>query len=131
MTAIAFQISDACGGLAHCHGLLRDDGESLVVEHQTQDGIVGIVKTEVQELRIPLKEIGSIALEETWFGWSSKLVIQLTSMKHLASIPGMKHGRLILPIARSERPAAAALVQSVSACLNKGEGANPTNVYST
>lgn len=127
MSAIAFQITDACGGLANCHGLIRDEGDFLVVEHQTQDGIVGMVKSDVQELRIPLKEIGSIALEETWFGWSSRLVIQLSSMKHLTGIPGMKQGRLILPIARSERPAAESLVQSVSAYLSKCGGANPTN----
>ena len=49
MTTIPFLIDDACAGFAHCHGLVCDEGNELVIEYQTQDAIAGVIKTEVQE----------------------------------------------------------------------------------
>lgn len=120
MTAIPFLIDDACAGFAHCHGLIRDDGESLVIEFQTQDSIAGVIKTDVQESRIPLREIAKISLETAWFGLSNRLVIQLASMKQVTGLPGMRHGKFLLPIARSDQAAAEGLVRSISAYLEKG-----------
>jgi hypothetical protein len=120
MTAIPFLIDDACAGFAHCHGLIRDEGEALVIEYQTQDAIAGVIKTDVQEARIPLKEIAGIALNKSWFGFSTTLSIQLASMKQVTSLPGMQQGRFVLPIARANRDAAEGLVRSVSAYLSKG-----------
>lgn len=122
MTAIPFLIGDACAGFAHCHGLIRDEGETLVIEYQTQDAIAGVIKTEVQEARIPLAEIAGITLNQSWFGYSNKLAIQLASMKQVTSLPGMRQGRFLLPIARADREAAESLVRSVSAFLDKGGG---------
>ena len=120
MTAIPFLIDDACAGFAHCHGLIRDEGETLVIEFQTQDAIAGVIKTDVREARIPLQEIAGIALNKSWFGFSNKLSIQLASMKQVTGLPGMRQGRFLLPIARVDRDAAESLVRSVSAYLGKG-----------
>ena len=120
MTAIPFLIDDACAGFAHCHGLVRDEGNHLVIEYQTQDAVAGVIKSEVQEARIPLQEIARISLERSWFGWSGKLVIQLASMKRVTALPGMKQGKLLLPVAYQDLESADALAKSVSECLNKG-----------
>lgn len=120
MTAIPFVIQSACAGLAHCHGLIRDEGDYLVMEYQTQDAVTGLIKGELQELRIPVKEIAGIQVKKSWLGWSDQLTFQMSSMKQVATIPGMKHGRVELPIARADFSAAEALVNSVTAYLNKG-----------
>lgn len=120
MAAIPFLIDDACAGFAHCHGLIRDEGETLVIEFQTQDAIAGVIKTDIQEACIPLKEIAGITLKKSWFGLSNQLAIQLASMKHATGLPGMQQGRFLLPIARADRDAAESLVRSVTAYLSKG-----------
>ena len=123
MTAIPFLIDDACAGFAHCHGLIRDEGDTLVIEYQTRDAIAGVLKTDVQEARIPLQEIAGIALKKSWFGFSNKLSIQLASMKQVHGLPGMTQGRFLLPIGRGDSEAAEGLVRSVSAYLSKGRHA--------
>ena len=119
MTAIPFLINDACAGFAHCHGLVRDEGDALVVECQTEDSIAGVIKTDVQEMRIPLSDIAAIAMERSWFGLSNKLVVQLVTMKQTSHLPGMKQGKFVLPVARRDAAAAQTLVASVVAYLNK------------
>jgi hypothetical protein len=128
MSAIPFLIDDACGGFAHCHGLIRDEGETLVIEFQTQDAIAGVIKTEVREARIPLKEIAGITLHQSWFGFSNKLALQLASMKQVTSLPGMRQGKILLPIARVDRDAAQRLVTSICAYLSKGGTLTPQHV---
>jgi len=120
MAAIPFLINDAVGGLAHCHGLIRDEGDTLVIESQTQDGIIGLVKGDIRETRISVKEIAGIEVKKSWLGWSDTLSIQMATMKQVAQIPGMKQGRIELPISRSDLGAAEELVASVSAYLHKG-----------
>jgi hypothetical protein len=121
MTTIPFVIDDAYAGLAHCHGLLRDEGKELVIEHQTEDSIAGVFKGNLHEIRIPLSAISGIRLESSWFGWSNTLVLQLSSMKHCSELPGAKRGRLVVRISRADRAAAESLVASVSRYLEKGQ----------
>lgn len=120
---LPFFIDNACAGLAHCHGLIRDEGKELVIEYQTQDAIAGIIKSDVREARIPVSEIAGISLLKSWFGFSTRLVIQLVSMKHASGLPGMKQGRFELPISRRDRKTAEGLVASVSSYLSKSAGA--------
>ncbi len=97
-------------GLAKSSGLLRDDGGDLVLEYQSQDAVVGILKSGVRQARIPRDLIAFVTIEKGWFGLGTKVVIQTTSMQPVADVPGMDRGRLVLGIASKDRPAAEQLV---------------------
>ncbi|HEY1380646.1 MAG TPA: hypothetical protein VGF55_27845 [Gemmataceae bacterium] len=108
MTSVPFTMS-VYGGLAECHGLLRPEGDSLVLEYQVQDNMFGIVRGRAKAVRIPLADLESVELKGRWFGRS--LVIQARSLLTLAAVPNAKQGRLELIVARPDWPAAERLVR--------------------
>ncbi|HEX4589349.1 MAG TPA: hypothetical protein VH120_05435, partial [Gemmataceae bacterium] len=110
MTSVPFKLR-VYGGMAECHGLLRPDGDCLVLEYQVQDNMFGVVRGKARAVRIPLAELESVALRGKWFGRS--LVIQSRSLLPLANVPGSKQGRLELAIARPDWPAAERLAAEV------------------
>lgn len=117
MTAVPFQFDELYAGFADCNGLLRNEGDHLCLEYQVQDAIVGMIKSEVKEVRLQLHDMASIELRRKWFGFSAKLVLQLRRMEPVQNVPGMKQGRLTLGIARADRPLAERLVREVNAKL--------------
>jgi hypothetical protein len=114
MNAVPFQYDEVLGGLANCQGLIRIDGKDLCLEFQVQDAVVGVFKSPVKEIRIPIRDLSSVELERRWFGLSTKLAIQANRLETVQDIPGMKQGRLLLHIARRDRPAARRLVAELS-----------------
>lgn len=120
MAAISFKNDDVYAGFANCQGILREDDDGLCLEYQTKDAIAGVLKTDVQEARIPWTNVASIMLRRRWFGLSNQIVIQLASLKETQHVPGVDQGRLVLPIARCDVPVAASLVESVNGYLRKG-----------
>jgi hypothetical protein len=110
MTSVPFTIS-VYGGLAECHGLVRPDADSLCLEYQVQDSMLGIVRGKAKTVRIPLADLESVAMRGRWLGRT--LVIQARSLLSVAAVPGSRQGRVELTIARADVPAAERLVTGV------------------
>jgi hypothetical protein len=110
MTSVPYTIK-LCGGLAVCHGLIRPDGDSLVLEYQVQDSWFGMIRGKAKEVRVPLAELEAVELKGRWF--SRTLIIQGRSMMALAAVPGHRQGRLELSVARQDLAAAEQLVAGV------------------
>src|SRR5262249_10159901 len=109
MNAVPFTIGDLYAGFGECHGLLRDEGEYLSFEFQTRDTVAGIIKSSVNQVRVPLKELVSVTLTKGWLGTSwlgVKIVIQAAGLETLKNVPGMSQGRVELSIARRDRDVA-------------------------
>ena len=93
----------------NCEGLLRVDDGDLVLEYQTKDGVLGIVKSKVREARLPRDLLASVTIRtDGLFGFNTNVFINTTRMQPFlgAEIPGMTHGRLVLHVAREYVPAA-------------------------
>jgi len=101
-------------GLAESSGLLREDGGDLVLEYQSQDAVVGILKSGVRQARIPRDLIASATIKRGWFGIGTKLVIQTTSMQPIAVVPGMIQGRIVLGIGQKDLPEAERLIAGLN-----------------
>jgi len=114
MNAVPFDYEELYGGLANCHGLVRLDRKDLCLEFQVKDAVVGVLKSDVKEVRIPTSELASVRLEHHWFGLSTKLAIQTNRLEAAKDVPGMNQGRLVLSIARRDRPAAERLVAELA-----------------
>jgi hypothetical protein len=94
--------------------MLRYEGEHLILEYQSKEALFGgVLKSKVQEAHIPLDIVSSLALEKTWLGLKTALVIQTTRMAPVDNVPGMSKGRLVLGIATRDRPAAEQLVAAL------------------
>jgi hypothetical protein len=99
--------------LANCEGLLRIEDGDLVLEYQTKDAVVGILKSSVREARIPRDMLASVTIrKEGFFGFGTKVVIHTTRMQPVpgTDIPGMTQGRLVLDVGREDAQAAEKLV---------------------
>ena len=99
--------------LAECVGLLRLEDGDLVLEYQTKDAVMGILKSNVREARIPRDMLASVTIrKQGLFGFNTKVVIQTTRMQPVpgTEIPGMTQGRLVLDVAREDVAAAEKLV---------------------
>jgi hypothetical protein len=110
MTSVPFTIG-VYGGLGDCHGLVRPDGDALVLEFQVQDNFVGLIRGTAKTVRIPLKDLEAVELRGRWL--TRSLVIQARSLLAVAAVPGSRQGRVELTIARDDVPAAERLVAGV------------------
>ncbi len=110
MSVVPVSLGSHYQGLAESSGLLREEGGDLVLEYQSQDAVVGILKSDIRQARIPRDMIASVTIETGWFGLGTKIVIQTTSMQPIADVPGMNRGRLMLGVAQKDRPAAQRLI---------------------
>jgi len=111
MNAVPVWLGYQYGGLAYCEGMLRDEGDHLVLEYQSKEAVVGgMLKSNVREARIPSDILSSVTLRKTWLGLKTELVIQTTRMEPVADVPGMSRGRLVLGVAKTDRPAAEKIV---------------------
>jgi hypothetical protein len=110
MASVPFKIG-VYGGLAECHGLLRPEGDCLVLEYQVQDNMLHVFRGAAKAVRIPLADLESVQLRGKWLGRS--VVIQSRSLLTLSNVPGSKQGRLELSVARTDWPAAERLVAEV------------------
>src|SRR3954451_20680586 len=102
MNAVPVSLGYPYGGFAEGHGLLRDEGDHLVLEYQLQDAFIGALKSEVRRARIPRDLLVSVTMKRTWLGLGAELVIQTSQMEQVADVPGMTQGRLALGIARRD-----------------------------
>ncbi len=107
---VGFTISDSTG-LTETRGLVSMEDSNLVVEYQTLDSVLGIWKSKVKVVEIPVAEITTIRLDRKL--WSADLVIQGKRMRALRNAPGSLGGTLRVKINRQSQLAASKLVQDV------------------
>jgi hypothetical protein len=103
VTHVPFVLDDIYGGLAETRGLISNEGDRLRLQFQTQDSIVGVVKSNLAQIDIPMADVASVRFNSSWFGLSNCLHIQITRLDLLQSLPGSTQGRLHLKVARADR----------------------------
>ena len=115
MSPIPFTIPFAAR-LAKSDGLLRFDGTALLLEFESRDALVGLLKSDLREVRIPIAEINAIDLHKGFF--SSTLDVQTSTLRATRGIPGSSHGRFSLSLSRKDTPAAELLTRAVRASMS-------------
>jgi hypothetical protein len=116
MASVPFSIPRLFAGFGRCHGVLHDEGDTFRFEFQVKDSLAGLLKTNVKEVRIPVKEIDSVQLMRKWWGTSRRgvrLVLQATGLTTFKDIPGASHRQLILTVARRDVDMAQAFVDGL------------------
>jgi hypothetical protein len=116
MASVPFSIRRLYGGLGRCHGVLHDEGDNFRFEFQVKDSFAGLLKTDVKEIRIPVKEIDSVQLLRKWWGTSRRgvrIVLHAIGLATFKDIPGASHRQLVLNVARRDVDMAQAFVDGL------------------
>jgi hypothetical protein len=114
MNVVPVSLPWSYGGLAESQGLLRDEGDEIVLEYKTKDALIGALETKVQVARIPREALASMTLRQGWFGLGgATLEIQTTRLEPLAEVPGMSMGRVALTVSRQHVVAARKFVDDL------------------
>jgi hypothetical protein len=109
MDTLPVTLNNVYAGFGEGEGLLHNERTHLRLEYQVKDAIVGVLKSEVRELRIPIENVASVTLAKGWFGttwFGVKVVIQADQLETFEDVPGASYGRLELKISRQNREAA-------------------------
>jgi hypothetical protein len=110
-STLPFTIDNVFQGLAETDGILSFDGTDLKLEFQTADTVVGLLKSDVENVKLPIAAIEEIAFRKGWFTCS--LVIRVSDMRAALAVPNFKEGEVKLKIAKKHSQAAAEFVSSV------------------
>ncbi len=98
--------------LAETEGILSADETDLKLEFRTSDAVVGLIKSEVREVKLPLDRIEEITYQKQW--WSGcALIIRVNEMRAASDLPGFKQGEVELSIDSKHCEAAAQFVSSL------------------
>ncbi len=114
---VPFTIDDVYAGFAKATGSMRLAGQSIHLEFQVHDDVVGYVRSSVKSVTIPLSEIISIRLLRQWFGLRHSLEIMTEQLRTLEDVPHSEQGRATLRIASRDLPQAQRLVKIVQRVL--------------
>lgn len=117
MQPIPFRITNIDHGIREADGLLRLEDEKLVLEYQLKDSIMGVFKSDVEIMRIPIEKLSDASLKKRLF--TTKLMLQASSMTFFDEVPGSNHGRLELKIKRRDRKAAENLASRITLLLSE------------
>ena len=94
-------------------GLLSLIDDTLKIEYQTTDSVLGIFKTSVKEVEGSVEDIRQARIERKMF--SSELVLQGGSLRTFRNLPGCIGGNLRIKVSRQSQLAAQNLVDEIAA----------------
>jgi len=108
MESLPFSISDVYEGWAEVEGTARCEEDVLILEFQTQDSLVGLLKSTVKTIRLPLHALAAIHFQQKLF--TAVVTLRVHSMRLVQDIPGSCQGEVRLHVARKHRKVAHAFV---------------------
>lgn len=114
---VPFQTDKAYGGFAEVQGQLRFEGEALFLEFQVKDSLIGAIKSDVKELRLPLSALEDLSFKKGWFG--HRLTVRTRSMSDLGDVPGADGTSLVVKVAKSDGDAARDLASHLLLLLSE------------
>ena len=109
---VAFNVWDD-SGLMESDCLISFDEETLRIEYQTADAILGLFKTSIKEIEIGVEDIRHTYIERKMF--SSELVLQGNSLRVFRDLPDCQGGNLPIKISRQSQRAAQNLSDAITA----------------
>lgn len=102
-------------GLGAAEGLLRLDGDALLLEFEVKDSLIGVLTSGLKQAVVPLNEVDRVTWNEGWIG--SRLIVQTSSLQAVRDVPARRQGQVRLNISRKDREAARRLVSALSGQL--------------
>jgi len=115
--SVPFEITAVGYGFQVLKGLFKVKSQSVELEYEVQDSFVGAIKSEVKTVQIPFSEIEKIRFKKGWF--SSRVILEVTSLKLLEDMPGTEQATAVLKIKRKHSKDAESLISKVRVQLSE------------
>lgn len=109
---IPFTLSQSDNFLMESSGIIRLEAKHLVMEYQSRDAVLGMVKSSVNEVRLSLNDVQHITFKKGLF--SNTLRIQAKAMRAFEKVPGSVQGAVELKIKRADRKNAEYMVSAAN-----------------
>lgn len=120
LISLPFSIPNAYEGFAKVHGILSVNEIGLTLEFEVKDGLVGVLKSGVKVVQVPINEIASVDLQRFWL--FTRIVIRTKSMAILSQVPQSKAGKVaVWSIGFQNRELAERLVSSLKSKVMERE----------
>jgi hypothetical protein len=111
MESLPFSIADVYEGLAEVEGTARCENDVLILEFQTYNSLVGLLKSKVKILHLPLHALAAIHFQQKLF--TAFVTLRVHSMHLVQDLPGTCQGEVRLHVARKHRKIARAFVSEL------------------
>ena len=113
-------------GLSEIEGIGKFSAAGIVLEFETK--LLGLLKTGVKEVRIPLSDILDIKFKKGMFKYGAKIEIRFKSLAKLGDLP-IKDGKISLKIPRDDHQRADETVQTLQKYLDEStQTLSPANI---
>lgn len=86
--------TDAWGGFGTLSGLLILDGGQLSLEYQTADAILGLLRSEVKRIALPLAHLRVVQARAGFLWLMPKLELQFSQISHAIMMGGNTAGEI-------------------------------------
>ena len=98
--SVPFVVQGGLLGFAETQGIVSFDGVVVKIEFRTADSVMGVLKSKVNEVNIPLDGINGCYLGETGRSWWRQhfLCIRVAEMGRASEVPTFSMGMISLPI---------------------------------
>jgi hypothetical protein len=107
------------GGFGEMQGMLRFDGRTLLLQYQTSDSVLGVLRSQPRQVVIALDTLMDLRFRAGWFWLFPHLEMRLSDFEALAQLPEAKDGRVQLSVRFSDRDDARRLAAAVSSAVSE------------
>lgn len=114
--SIPIKLADSFEGFAESQGLLSIKDESILIQFQTKDAILGVVKSDLTEVKIPLANLVELSYKKSLFG--NKLILKVDDLSLIARLPETENNEVALSIARKDIDEAIDFVRTIRSTFN-------------
>lgn len=109
--SIPFKIKNVYEGLAETEGVITIENEHLKIEFQTKDSIFGFLRSQLNTILLPIKELAHVNHKPGLF--KDTLTLRATNMRYFLPVPTSKHGEIQVIIDKKNREDALAFVSDL------------------
>lgn len=107
---IPFEIPNVNHGFQVAKGILKLRDQGIVLEFETKDAILGVISSGVQTMTLRYEDLESIRFKKGWF--SSKILLEATSMRVFEDLPGSEQATCELKVRRKNREEAEKVIST-------------------
>ena len=109
--SIPIKLNDSFEGFAESKGLLLLKNGAVIIQFQTKDAILGMVKSDLKTVDIPLENLIEISYKKSIFG--NKLILLVDNLSFVEQLPSSDSNEIVLSIARKDIDTAIDLVRAL------------------
>jgi hypothetical protein len=94
---------EAYAGFGAIQGIARLDGQGLLLQYQTRDAVLGVLRSGMKSGLLPLDSLVSARYRSGFLWLMPHLELRVSDLSMLAEIPSSEGGRLKLRVAWTDR----------------------------